>query len=127
MYESHFGLSEKPFRLTPDAAFYYPSSEHERAMAFLQYGLELADGFIVITGDVGAGKTTLVQTLLQDLHEPGLVVANIVSSQLEDSEILQLAAIKMGYKVKNNPNKGALLDGLQNAFTQLGKRGGERP
>lgn len=124
MYESHFGLSEKPFRLTPDAAFYYPSSEHERAMAFLQYGLELADGFIVITGDVGAGKTTLVQTLLQDLHEPGLVVANIVSSQLEDSEILQLAAIKMGYKVKNNPNKGALLDGLQNAFTQLGKRGG---
>ncbi len=124
MYESYFGFKEKPFRITPDASFYFPSSEHERAMSFLQYGLELADGFIVITGDVGAGKTTLVRTLLQDLDEPGLVVANIVSSQLEDSEVLQLAAIKLGYKVKDNPNKGVLLDGLQNAFTQLGRKGG---
>ena len=124
MYESYFGFKEKPFRITPDASFYYPSSEHERAMSFLRYGLELADGFIVITGDVGAGKTTLVRTLLNDLNEPGLVVANIVSSQLENSEILQLAAIKLGYKVKDNPNKGVLLDGLQNAFTQLGRKGG---
>ena len=124
MYEKHFGLTAKPFKLTPDAGFYFPSSQHQRAMSFLQYGVEQADGFIVITGDIGAGKTTLVQTLLGQLNEPNLVVANIVSTQLKDSEILQLVAIKLGYKVKENPNKGALLDGLQSAFTQFGKKGG---
>ena len=56
MYEEHFGLSAKPFQLSPDAAFFFPSKEHQRALSFLEYGLDQADGFIVITGDVGTGK-----------------------------------------------------------------------
>ena len=67
MYEEHFGLTAKPFQLSPDAAFFFPSKEHKRALSFLEYGLDQADGFIVITGDVGTGKTTIVQTLLQHL------------------------------------------------------------
>ena len=64
MYEEHFGLQAKPFQLSPDAAFFFPSKEHKRALSFLEYGLSQADGFIVITGDVGTGKTTILQTLL---------------------------------------------------------------
>ena len=124
MYEQHYGFSAKPFKLTPDSEFYFPSEQHQRAMAFLQYGVQQADGFIVITGEVGAGKTTLVRTLLQRLEDPSLQIANIVSSQLQDSEILQLVALKLGYKVKDNPSKVALLNGLQTAFTQQGQQGG---
>ena len=65
MYEDYFELSANPFRLTPDAAFYYPSSEHQRALSFLHYGVEQGDGFIVITGDPGTGKTILVGHLVE--------------------------------------------------------------
>ena len=65
MYEEHFGLGAKPFQLSPDAAFFYPSKEHKRALSFLEYGLSQADGFIVITGDVGTGKTTIAKYLAE--------------------------------------------------------------
>ena len=64
MYKDFFGLTGKPFQLSPDARFFFPSKEHKRALSFLQYGLGQGDGFIIITGDIGTGKTTLVQTLL---------------------------------------------------------------
>ena len=64
MYKDFFGLTGKPFQLSPDARFFFPSKEHKRALSFLKYGLGQGDGFIVITGDIGTGKTTLVQTLL---------------------------------------------------------------
>ena len=67
MYESFYGLSNKPFQLNPDPAFYFASRGHRRAMAYLEYGLHQNEGFIVITGEVGAGKTTLVRSLLQKL------------------------------------------------------------
>ena len=69
MYEEHFGLTKKPFQLSPDASFFFPSAEHKRALSFLQYGLSQGDGFIVITGNVGTGKTTLVQALLSELED----------------------------------------------------------
>jgi len=123
MYEDYFELSANPFRLTPDAAFYYPSSEHQRGLSFLHYGVEQGDGFIVITGDVGAGKTTLVQMLLQELEDDTLIVGNIVSTQLKDGDVLELVAAELGFRVRENPNQAALLHGLQTAFTQHGKKG----
>ena len=72
MYEEHFELSRKPFQLSPDASFFFPSVEHKRALSFLQYGLSQGDGFIVITGNVGTGKTTLVQTRVYYQFSVGL-------------------------------------------------------
>ena len=89
MYEQHFGLSAKPFQLSPDASFFYPSKEHKRALSFLQYGLSQADGFIVITGNVGTGKTTLVQTLLRDLDQSQMAVATLVTSNLDEEDLLK--------------------------------------
>ena len=92
MYEEHFGLSRKPFQLSPDARFFFPSAEHQRALSFLQYGISQGDGFIVITGNVGTGKTTLVQTLLEHLDDDELTIGNIVTPNLEEEDLLRVVA-----------------------------------
>ena len=72
MYESFYGLSGKPFQLNPDPAFFFGSRGHNRAFAYLQYGLYQGEGFIVITGEIGAGKTTIVRSLMEQLdHDEG--------------------------------------------------------
>ncbi len=117
MYEEHFGLSAKPFQLSPDAAFFFPSKEHKRALSFLEYGLDQADGFIVITGDVGTGKTTIVQTLLQSLDPNELMVANLVTTQLEEDDLMHLVAASFGLRVNAN-SKALLLRDLERLFIQ---------
>ena len=67
MYETYYGLSAKPFRLRPDPHFFFGSKGHKRAMAYLEYGLSQGEGFIVITGEVGTGKTTLARYFLSKL------------------------------------------------------------
>jgi general secretion pathway protein A len=69
MYERHFGLKIKPFALTPDPEFLYPSRQHAMAMTMLEYGLESPAAFSLLTGDIGSGKTTLVQRLLRGLGD----------------------------------------------------------
>ena len=123
MYEEYFGLSAKPFQLSPDARFFYPSNEHKRALSFLQYGLGQADGFIVITGDVGTGKTTLVQTLLDDLDSQSVLCANLVTTQLEENDLLSLVCINLGIKVDQSKSKAILLDELQRFFSQRAAEG----
>ncbi|MCB1947811.1 AAA family ATPase, partial [Nitrosomonas sp.] len=68
MYESFYGLNAKPFQLKPDPSFFYGSKGHKRAMAYLEYGLSQGEGFIVLTGEVGAGKTTLMRNLFRKLE-----------------------------------------------------------
>lgn len=118
MYEEHFGLSAKPFQLSPDASFFFPSKEHKRALSFLEYGLDQADGFIVITGDVGTGKTTIVQTLLQGLDTTELMVANLVTTQLREDDLIQLVAVNFGLRIPPNSNKALLLRELEKLFVQ---------
>jgi general secretion pathway protein A len=115
MYEEHFGLTAKPFQLSPDAAFFFPSKEHKRALSFLEYGLDQADGFIVITGDVGTGKTTIVQTLLQRLDPNELMVANLVTTQLAEDDLMYLVAASFGLRVNVN-SKALLLRDLERLF-----------
>lgn len=122
MYEEHFGLTGKPFQLSPDARFFFPSNEHRRALSFLQYGIEQADGFIVITGDVGTGKTTLVQALLSDIDQSSALVSNIVTSQLAEDDLLQLVAMNLGLRVNNN-SKALLLKDLERLFIQRHREG----
>ncbi|MEM7217531.1 MAG: XrtA/PEP-CTERM system-associated ATPase [Pseudomonadota bacterium] len=118
MYEAFFGFSGKPFQLSPDARFFYPSKEHKRALSFLRYGLGQADGFIVITGDVGTGKTTLVQTLLDDLDPNSVMCANLVTTQLEENDLLSLVCINLGIHVDPTKSKALLLNELQRFFSR---------
>jgi general secretion pathway protein A len=71
MYTDYYGFKAKPFQLTPDPEFFFASSGHKRALAYLRYGLSQAEGFIVITGGIGTGKTTLVKSLFKELVENG--------------------------------------------------------
>ena len=93
MYREFFGLTGKPFQLSPDVRFFFPSSEHKRALAFLQYGVSQGDGFIVVTGDVGTGKTTLVHALLAELDPKETVVATIVTTQLAEDDLLGMVVV----------------------------------
>jgi type II secretory pathway predicted ATPase ExeA len=67
MYERFYNLRERPFSLTPDPDYLYPSRVHTEALSYLRYGIEGHAGFVVITGEIGSGKTTLLQTALRSL------------------------------------------------------------
>lgn len=96
MYESFYGFSAKPFQLRPDPSFYYGSKGHRRAMAYLEYGLAQGEGFIVLTGEVGAGKTTLARNLFRGLESKKIVAAQIVSTHVDSNDILKLVAAAFG-------------------------------
>lgn len=124
MYEPYFKLSSKPFQLNPDPAFFYGSRGHRRAMAYLEYGLHQSEGFIVITGEIGAGKTTIVRSLLEHLDPQKVVAANLVSTQIDASEILRMVATAFGL-ASRNLDKAALLLALETFLvktTAEGKR-----
>ena len=124
MYEAFYGLSGKPFQLNPDPDFYFASKPHRRARAYLEYGVMGAEGFIVITGEVGAGKTTLVRGLLESLDPATVIAAHLVSTQLGAEDTLRLVGAAFGVRVKDS-NKADLLMALEAFFiTQLtqGKR-----
>jgi UDP-N-acetylglucosamine 2-epimerase len=122
MYESHFGLSGSPFQLNPDPAFYFDSRGHSNALAYLKFGAHQGEGFIVVTGEIGAGKTTLVRTLLEGLNPEQVVAAQVVSTQLESGELLQ--AILMSFGIASASNSKAHLIGSLEAFlTSLAAKG----
>ena len=118
MYEAYFGLSGKPFALSPDARFFYPSKAHMRAMSYLEYGIQSAEGFIVVSGEVGAGKTTIVQGLIQSLGGKPIVPGQIVSSQLEGMELLQMVAAAFGVPYADLP-KPRILEELTRFLAAL--------
>jgi len=124
MYESFYGLTCKPFQLNPDPSFYFASKQHRRAMAYLEYGLNQNEGFIVVTGEVGAGKTTIVRGLLNDLDSEKVVAAQLVSTQLDAEDTLRMIAGAFGVGTRN-VGKSEMLLALE-AFlvdvTRQGKR-----
>ena len=88
MYESFYKFTGKPFQLLPDANIIFPSSSHKRALSYLLYGIEQGEGFIAITGDVGTGKTTLIQTLFSQIKGDEIVAINIAAANLDDVAII---------------------------------------
>ncbi|OYY69746.1 ExeA family protein [Sphingomonas sp. 28-63-12] len=92
MYDDHYGLSGRPFQLTPDPRFWFESATHKKAMAYLGYGLSQGEGFIVVTGDIGAGKTTLVGHLMATIDRERLHAIKIVSTQIEAEDLLRMVA-----------------------------------
>lgn len=96
MYEDHFGLTGRPFRLTPDPDFWYETATHRKAMAYLGFGLQQGEGFVVITGEVGAGKTTLMGHLLSTIDPAALNAIRLVSTALEADDLLRSVAEQLG-------------------------------
>lgn len=92
MYDEHFGLSGRPFQLTPDPRFWFETATHRKAMAYLGYGLAQGEGFIVVTGDIGAGKTTLVGHLLDGIDRGQLNPITILSTAIEADDVLRIVA-----------------------------------
>lgn len=124
MYESFYGLKSKPFQLNPDPDFYFSSKQHKRARAYLEYGVMRCEGFIVVTGEVGAGKTTVVRGLLESLDAENVVAANLVSTQVDAEDTLKLVAAAFGIQAKGE-SKADLLMSLEAFFisnTMKGKR-----
>ncbi len=96
MYETHFGFSGPPFQLNPDPEFYFGSAGHSKALSYLRYGAQQGEGFIVVTGEVGAGKTTLVRALLQELNPDEVVAAQVSNTQLDAFDLLQSILTSFG-------------------------------
>lgn len=124
MYETFYGLTGKPFQLNPDPAFYFGSRQHRRAMAYLEYGLHQNEGFIVVTGDVGAGKTTIVRSLLDKLDPEQVIAGNLVSTQIDAEDTLRLVASSFGLRTKDVEKSDLLLalEAFLISVSQQGKR-----
>ena len=118
MYESFYGLTGKPFQLNPDPAFFFGSRGHKRAFAYLQYGLYQSEGFIVITGEIGAGKTTIVRSLVEQLDTERVVAAQLVSTHLDADDMLRAVGIAYGLPVRT-VSKAVLLGSLEAFLCKL--------
>ncbi|MFM1886623.1 MAG: hypothetical protein RL026_1780 [Pseudomonadota bacterium] len=97
MYIEHFKLREAPFRLSPDPQFLYLSKHHARAKAYMESTIWFTDGFVVITGEIGAGKTTLIETFLSEIDRD-VVVAQVNQTQVSANEFLQALLVQFGYQ-----------------------------
>jgi len=118
MYAAHFGLSAPPFQLNPDPSFLYESKGHNYAHQYLRFGAMQGEGFIIVTGEIGAGKTTLVRALLAELDPAKVAAAQIVSTQLEADDLLRAVASAFGIPAKT-ASKAELLATLEAHFTTL--------
>lgn len=95
MYIDHFGLKDYPFSITPDTDYLYMSPAHARAKAYMEYAIFNREGFVVITGEIGSGKTTLIKKLLTEISDD-VTVAKIFQTQLNEVELLQAILVEFG-------------------------------
>lgn len=124
MFDDFYGLTGRPFQLTPDPNFYFESSTHRKALSYLGYGMAQSEGFIVITGEVGAGKSTLVAHLMQKIDREQMTVGQIVTSNLDGEEIIHVAAQSFGLEVDGH-DKASALGAIEN-FLHDEARAGRR-
>lgn len=122
MYEEFYGLSGRPFRLSPDPQCFFGSKVHKRVRAYLEYGLQQREGFIVITGDAGTGKTTLLQSLLATPDERDLVAAQLLSTNVGVADLLPLVCMAFGLG-DGSPGKAQQLAQLEQFLRQTSDEG----
>jgi putative secretion ATPase (PEP-CTERM system associated) len=112
MYTDFYGLAGFPFQLTPDCRFFFDSRPHRKAMAYLTYGLSKGEGFIVITGEIGAGKTTMIDYLMSSLEGKSIVTARVVTTQVQANDLLRMVGTAFGV-TGGRSNKATLLGQIE--------------
>ena len=122
MYTEHYGLTGRPFALTPDPRFYFDSASHRTAMAYLGYGIAQGEGFIAITGEIGSGKTTLVGHLMATIDKARLNAIRLVSTQVEGEDMLRLTAQALGLATEGLA-KAQLLERIERTLRTLASEG----
>ncbi|BAW80955.1 secretion ATPase [Candidatus Nitrosoglobus terrae] len=122
MYQKFYKMTGKPFQLSADPRFFYGSTVHKRAMSYLRYGLMQGEGFIVITGSVGAGKTMLARTLVSELADNSTVVAQVVTTQLEANDMLRIVAASYGL-AQEGVTKATLLKAIESFLISKAREG----
>lgn len=123
MYVEYYGFHDHPFLMSPDARLFYASTVHARAHAHLVYGLAQREGFVIVTGEVGAGKTTLIERLCGELDPATFSVARIMTSQVQGDDLLRLVAD--GFGVASDGTKASLLRGIMDTL-RAGDEAGRR-
>ena len=121
MYEAYYKLQGKPFQLSPDPSFLFASWGHRRAMAYLTYGVHQGEGFIVITGEIGAGKTMLASTLARKMTSQTFALAQIVSTSLESDDLVRMVAEAFGVPQENS--KAVLLKRIEEFLLACNRQG----
>jgi len=124
MYKSFYNLTRNPFDLTPDPTLFVPTVRHNEALAALYYGIRRHKGVVVVTGEVGTGKTLMLRCLLQLFKESTeIAYAYLFNCRLSPHEFLHYAAADFGLKVEENQSKSGLLLELSRYVTSRGLQG----
>jgi general secretion pathway protein A len=121
MYAEFYGLRALPFRLTPDSRFFYPSQMHKRALAYLTYGLQKSEGFVLITGDVGTGKTVLVDYLLSVIDQERYRTCKILTTQMTPDDTIRMVASGFGLD-PDGTQKASTVRQLETFFVDARRR-----
>ena len=121
MYEKFYRLSGSPFKLTPDHRFFYRSAGHKKAMSYLQFGVHQGEGFILITGNVGTGKSTLVRQLFAELDTSKVIASQIVTTQIEAAGVVKLILSAFNVPIPGN-DKASLLRSFEAFLVQQYKQ-----
>ena len=122
MYDLFYGFSEEPFRLSPDHSFAFQHRSYKRARAYMAYAFMRAEGFVMVTGRPGTGKTTLVGAVLEDLSSERAAIAQLVTSQLEADDLLRMVAYEFGVDISIR-DKGTLLQSLARLLQRWEREG----
>jgi len=122
MYDGFYNLNQKPFQLSADPDFFFQSSVHKRALAYMQYGLTQGEGFVLVTGSPGTGKTMLVKSLVKNLNKEKLLIGIMMTSQVGPEDTLRLIASTFGFQYLHN-DKASLLSSFEKFIVEKAREG----
>jgi len=122
MYDGFYNLTQKPFQLSADPEFFFQSSVHKRALAYMQYGLTQGEGFVLVTGAPGTGKTMLVKSLIKNLNREKLLIGLMMTSQVGPEDTLRMIASTFGFQYLHN-DKASLLASFEKFIIEKAREG----
>jgi general secretion pathway protein A len=122
MYDGFYNLTQKPFQLSADPDFFFQSSVHKRALAYMHYGLTQGEGFVLVTGSPGTGKTMLVKSLIKNLNKDKLLIGVMMTSQVGPEDTLRIVASTFGFQYLHN-DKASLLSSFERFIVDQAREG----